>query len=201
MKRTLVCGLMCLGLAGAAQAAVSIDFENDALGYKPNGWNSVDSSLVSFSDSIGAQLQVYSGLETDGTGLAVLTDSDGSSLIMNFAQAVNSLSLDFGNDQAGFAIPGDQAILTVFLGGDQVGQTAMAMNLNDLMDQTIFISGVTFDSATLYYAATGQTNGLTEIVDNIQFEVAGATIPAPGAILLGTLGTGLVGWLRRHRSF
>lgn len=200
MKRMLVCGLMCLGLAGAAQAAVSIDFENDAVGYKSNGWSSVDSSLVSFSDSVGAQLQVYSGLETDGRGLAVLGDSDGSRLIMNFAQAVSSLSLDFGNDQVGFAVPGDQAILTAFLGGDQVGQTAMTMNLNDLMDQTISISGVAFDNATFYFAATGQTNGLTEVVDNIQFEVVGAIIPAPGAILLGTLGTGLVGWLRRRRS-
>jgi hypothetical protein len=31
-------------------------------------------------------------------------------------------------------------------------------------------------------------------------EVAGASVPVPGAVLLGAFGTGLVGWLRKHRA-
>jgi hypothetical protein len=72
------------------------------------------------------------------------------------------------------------------------------MNRDDIMNQSISISGLMFDRATFFYDVTGVA-GLIEIVDNIQF-TPGGVIPAPGALVLGSLGAGLVGWLRRRRT-
>ena len=199
MKRAVILSaIVCVALAGSLQAAVVIDFESDPSGAVPNGWMSADSALVAFSDSSGANLQVGNwGAQTNNTkGLGVWAD-DPSYLIMDFSTLVDSLQLDFGNDDPGFSIAGDQAVLTVFLGASQVGQTAVVMNRDDIMNQTIAISGPVFDRATFFYNVS--TNGLIEIVDNIQFTPFSA-VPAPGAILLGGIGTGLVGWLRRRRS-
>jgi hypothetical protein len=198
MKMAVLCGVVCVVLAGAAQADI-INFEGDASGAKPNGWSSNDSPLVHFSDSNGNGLDLEDwGEQGLGKSLLVGDDWDGSGLVMDFDVQVNALSLAFGNDDAGWTNAGDQAILTAFLHGTQVGQETVVMNRNDVMDQIISISGIEFDSATFYYAATGQSNGLQEIVDDINFEVA--AVPLPGAVLLGALGLGTAGWLTRRRT-
>ena len=182
-------GLVFAGFAGSAQA-ILIDFESDPLGPVPNGWTSADSALVHFTDSNGADnvLADY-GHQSFGQALATFDDWDDSWLIMDFDVPVLELSLWFGNDDPTGSNPGDLAVLTVFSGAVQVGQTTVVMNRNDDMDQSIGISGVVFDSATFYYDVTSDF-GLIEVVDDIDF----TPIPEPTTMLmLGGLSAGLAG--------
>ncbi len=178
-----------------------INFNSDSTGTKPNGFFSVDSTRVSFTDTVGANLDVsnYGSQSNNTNALAVNTDLDGSVLQMNFTSLVTSLSLDFGNDDPCCTIAGDLALLTTYVGATQVGQTSIVLNRDDIMNQSISIGGF-FDRATFGYTNaagspfTGINNsGLIEVVDNIRF----TPIPEPSTLIL--LALGLYGGVLRYR--
>ncbi len=188
MKMQRAIWLAMVLVMGAVSFGELIDFESDSLGDKPNGFISVDSPLVSFTDSMGGDLDVYDyGEQSDGQALAIHGD-DESYLIMDFTTTINSLQLDFGNDDPIATNPGDEAVLTAFLEGVQVDQVTVTMNRDDIMNQSISISGVLFDQATFLFDVTATNwTGMIEIVDNIQF-----VVPEPMTLSLLALGALLI---------
>ena len=105
----------------------------------------------------------------------------------------------FGNDSPGnIAV---RAVLTVFSGAVQVGQTFVLFNDNDLVDQTIAIGGVgAFDRATLLYTQSdGTPSTLAILIDDVSYDTHVTVVPLPASLpMLAMAVSGLVGWRRRR---
>jgi hypothetical protein len=168
-------------VAETAFPSETIDFESDAPGFLPNGWQSADSANVAFSDSVGADLQLADfGNQSDGQALAANTDFDDSQLDMSFTYRLRSLSLDFGNDDPAFSEEGDAAVLAVSSGGELLGASVVVMNRDDIMNQSISVADVgCFDAASFKYDVDPSI-GLIEVVDNIEMEYCGGAVLSAG---------------------
>jgi hypothetical protein len=194
-----------VALATPARAdTITVTFNSDTLGIKPNGFVSVDSNLVSFSNSDpadpttpGSQIIIEN---LNGNGTNDLAFHGSKFLLMHFTTPVTSLSLSFGNDEPSDTHPGDSAVLTALLGGSFVGSTSVAFNRNDLLDQTIGFSGGTFDDA-LFVFAQGASGSpipfLAEIIDDVTF----TPTPEPAAFQLIAIGAAVVVGAYRRRLF
>ena len=184
-------GIAAVTSFGAAHALTVIDFEATPSGPQAEGFSATGDPQVSFFSALGTGLDVetLTGGQSDGQSLLVNNDFDGNYLKGVFNDGThNFLSMTFGNDDPAYTIPGDQALLTVYLGSTVVGMTAVVMNRNDMMDQTIGFTFGTFDSFTFAYTnAAGSpftgpnpNVGLIEVVDNITFDQGSGTVGPTG---------------------
>jgi Ca2+-binding RTX toxin-like protein len=156
---------------GAPVPDILIDFEQDAPAEPPNGFTSVDSPSVHFSDTIGEDLEVAAFLDGQSNGKGLAAHSlDASALRIVLDRPTSRISMRFGDDDPEYTAPGDEAVLTVFRGTTRVGQTRVVMNRNDIMDQSIgFQNGPLFNRAVLLFdSAVPPVSGVDEIVDDIR---------------------------------
>lgn len=198
-------------MSGPVQAAVvTIDFEEDTAEAKAEGFSSVDYAGLAFFTDLGAGLEVGNyAPQSDGQGLLARNDTNGNFIVGVFSDGPHtSLSVGFGNDDPLFTIPGQRAVLTLYLGAALVGQTFVVMNRNDVIDQSIGFDSGPFDRFTFAYTdadgspftgGPGTNVGLIEVIDNISFDVADTVVPEPATWAMMIVGFGGVGATLRGR--
>ena len=155
-----------------ATASQYIDFESDTVGSVANGFESADSPIVTFTDTIGSDLRVtdFSSNKDDGKSLGIFPD-DESSLRMDFDAIVSTLTLDYGNDDPTRAPV--FARLRGFRDGVMTREVISPTLSDNAMNESVSIAGA-FDAIEFKYTAMDGgpiPGGLTEIVDNIRFSV------------------------------
>jgi len=196
MRTVIIAAFLVLTSLSYASATL-IDFSSDTLGVKANGFSSVSTPDVRFYDTIGNDLTIGAYYpESNGSNALAVFGDDQSKLKMTFAKQADFLSLQFGNDQPGWDV--SHAVLDLYLGNALVGNSTVAVNKNDYMDQTISFGGTVFDNAIFYYSNAGNPANLIEVVDNINFSEA-APVPEPSSVLLLTAGIAGIGFWRQKR--
>jgi len=196
MKR-FVAFWMVVGLlsAGAANAAVTLTF--DELPTQPV--NGLTYQGVTFGFTVGGNYStdaVYAGigpgsitylqdptLEGNSAGILTLDFAQPTSLLQ-FGVALNT----FSPVTAAYSVQLFDASLSL-LGAFSENTYPVVLWSEDLFSY----SGTAIGRAVLAFNAQA---GSRFAVDNLSV----STIPAPGAILLGSIGVSIVSWLRRRRT-
>ncbi len=194
-KCVVICVLIGLMSAGAADAAVTLTF--DELPTQPV--NGLTYNGVTFGFTVGGNAStdaVYNGI---GPGsIAYLQDPtlEGNAagvLTLNFAQPTDLLQFgvalnSFNPVTAAYSVKLFDASLSA-IGTFSENTYPVVLWSEDLFSY----SGTPIGRAVIAFNAQAANRFA---VDNLSVN----TIPAPGAILLGSIGVGLVNWLRRRRT-
>ncbi len=213
MKKILLMTVVLLACAGISRAGPVVLFSDDFNAETP-GTNRVPSNWTVTGGTVDIIGSGPNGTAFDfmaGTGHGYYIDLDGTSTaagLMTAKQTFNllpgfqyTLSFDLAGNQGGGDLENSSATDTVLVtfgsfslpgGGlltiprDQ-GWTTYSWDIWTAAP----VSGV-----TLSFQNTDGGDKIGPLLDNVQL----TAVPAPGAIILGSLGIGLVGWLRRRRA-
>jgi len=194
-KFVVTCILMALISAGSADAAVTLTF--DELPTQPV--NGLTYKGVTFGFTIGGNPStdaVYSGIGPGSIAYLQDTTLEGNAagvLTLDFAQPTDLLSFgvalnSFNPVTAAYSVKLFDASLSA-IGTFSENTYPVVLWSEDMFSY----SGTPIGRAVI--AFNGQFASRFA-VDNLSVN----TIPAPGAILLGSIGVGFVSWLRRRRS-
>jgi len=140
-----------------------------------------------------------------GSIVTPLDPSDTFNIILGSNETLTGVSIDWDTDADPFnpvVISQDTELIITEISG--LGTILVDIDLpawsNGLFVATSGLPIMTGEYAVFVKSGVVARNDSSPVSYTAYFEVEGAVIPAPGAILLGSIGIGLVGWLRRRRT-
>lgn len=142
--------------------------------------------------ALGANDDLYVSVDIPETLILAFTDNTASD------GAGNDLSVyeTYNGDSRVDVFASEDNTTYVFLG--RIGGDASFDLSGTGLDYVNYLKFVGLDNGGAYAGFDLDAVAALNSVDHISEPVVG-TIPVPGAILLGSVGAGLVGWLRRRR--
>jgi len=201
-KLVTICILLVLMSTGAANAALTtltfdelttqsvdgLSYSGITFGFKVSGISSTDAV---YNDIGPGTLTYLQDPTLEGTALGILTlDFADPTDQLEFGVALNT----YDAQSLGYAVrlydPSYQLIGTYF---------------NDTSPLVLWSEGqFTYSGALVSRAVVGFNDQAASrfALDNLTFNAVNAVnaVPAPGAVLLGSIGLGFVNWLRRRRT-
>ncbi|MHC4891114.1 MAG: hypothetical protein ACYTEO_16810 [Planctomycetota bacterium] len=184
---TICVVVLMLAIGQVANAIVTIEFDEVILPTLTplDGTTHYDAYGISFTDTTYYAVDSrFPPAGSDHYGITTTTGPD-NILTVVFATPAASLTADW------LTIIGNSIYATAYDSRGGVLGSDSATGLSGTSHGTFTFSGIGSIAKISFHNGTGMIG-----IGKLSF----TPIPAPGAILLGSIGVGLVGWLRRRRT-